>query len=166
MRLAALLAIAIVACAPAAAVQPSPTEDPRVAALQAQVDALTAAARATPDILQRGATFVLWNTPVTMQTGLMTLGVPDTFSMQVRFTATNQVQTRFLTFAQFARYMNTGSLDGAAFSAGTIQDITFHDAEGCGDYVMVLLAPIGTVVTPNLSITRNPADHPTGACAK
>jgi hypothetical protein len=41
----------------------------------------------------------------------------------------------------------------------------FHEAEGCADYVAVFTSSQTVTVTPNVSVTYNPANHSTGACA-
>jgi hypothetical protein len=41
----------------------------------------------------------------------------------------------------------------------------FHLAEGCADYVSVFTAPSSVTVTPDISVTYNPASSATGACA-
>ena len=74
-----------------------------------------------------------------------------------------------MTLPQFVQYMNTGSTGALTYPATTSLDVTFHDAEGCAGYVLVLDTP-GIVqdvtVYPNLTITRSPARQGTGACAQ
>jgi len=41
----------------------------------------------------------------------------------------------------------------------------FHDSEGCADYLAVFTAPSAVTLTPNISVTYNPASKPTGVCA-
>ena len=41
----------------------------------------------------------------------------------------------------------------------------FHDAEGCAAYMLVITAGAAITVTPNVSVTYNPAQHATGTCA-
>jgi hypothetical protein len=41
----------------------------------------------------------------------------------------------------------------------------FHEAEGCADYLAVFTSSQTVTVTPNVSVTYNPANHSTGACA-
>jgi hypothetical protein len=42
----------------------------------------------------------------------------------------------------------------------------FHLAEGCADYVSVFTTPgTNVTITPNVSVTYNPATASTGACA-
>jgi hypothetical protein len=48
----------------------------------------------------------------------------------------------------------------------TAVDYDFHGAEGCADYVVVFTSASDITVTPNVSVTYNPAPASTGSCAK
>jgi hypothetical protein len=47
----------------------------------------------------------------------------------------------------------------------TTVNYDFHLAEGCADYVAVFTAATPITVTPNVSVTYNPATSATGDCA-
>lgn len=119
------------------------------------------------DIATNTPTLTMWNIPYTFRRGQYdVLGLPDTFTARIQFTATQPVRARIMDLQQFARLIYTGSTDALTYPASTSLDVTFHDAEGCAVYVLVLDAANGTVITPNLTITRvaHP-DRPTGFCA-
>lgn len=175
-----VLALALAACTPIAAGQPTPTEDPRVAALSAQVADLTqrvqtlTAQRDVALATQLGAArdantqvdvwYPMWNIPSTVHRGQhYVLGLPDTFTVRIKFTAPTPVRARVMSLQQLIRYVNTGTADIPA-SPVMSMDETFHDAEGCALYVLVLDADQETTVVPDVSITRKPGP-PTGVCA-
>lgn len=94
-------------------------------------------------------------------------GVPDTFTYYVGFRSTVPVTVKIMTAHDYACW-ETGYC--AAQSVGW-QDLTslengiFHDAEGCAGYVAVFTSKEAGILYPDVSITRNPAPQPTGACA-
>ena len=176
------VAVLIAACAPAAAA-PAATEDPRVAVLSAQVanlgaerDALTAK---TADldvqmkilgdrlaIAQTTPTFSMWNSSTLLTGGHFTaLGLPDTFTVRIKFSATTAVRTRIMTLDQYVRWRTTGVADAINFPASTSLDYEFHDAEGCAGYVVILDAARDSLISPDFVITRAANPLPTGVCA-
>lgn len=171
------LFVLVVACAPANAVV-TPTEDPRVAVLQAQNDILRGERDALAlrvEQLNRDLqaathdqTFYLWSghdTPMTV--GFLSQPIPDTFTYHLKFTATSPVRVRIMNLNQYVALMSGRPSFAAVTVPATMSaDVTFHDSEGCGGYITVLDAAPGTVILmPEESITRHPADHPTGDCA-
>jgi hypothetical protein len=40
----------------------------------------------------------------------------------------------------------------------------FHLAEGCAAYLLVITSPNRVTITPNVSVTYNPASRTTGTC--
>ena len=154
-----LLAVAFLAsCAPAAAA-PVQTEDPRVAVLSAQVQHLTDGAK--------HPTLMMYNAPFTMPAHWVTdLGLPDTFTIHLAFTASAPVRVKIVSLAQYADGRNGRTVTPAmSWPATTSLDVDVHDTEGCAGYVLLWESDSETVVTPNITITYAPADHFTGVCA-
>ncbi len=94
-------------------------------------------------------------------------GVPDTFTYNVSFRSTVPVTVRIMTTHDYVCW-KTGY---CAAHWVWWQDLTnlhngvFHDAEGCAGYVAVFSSKLPGTLYPDVSITRNPAPDPTGACA-
>lgn len=143
--------MAVVACAPVDAAVATPT--PQVIYL--------------PGTPAPAVGLVMWNTPFALHAGRFTkLGLPDTFTTRIQFTATTPVRARIMSIDEFAAYLYTGSAKSLDLPETTALDYTFHDAEGCANYVLVLEAEADSVITPNLTITRTGPDHGlTGVCA-
>ena len=106
-------------------------------------------------------------------------GVPDTFTYQLRATATGPMNVSILTFEQFASAIecidngegNTNqcmhhSRKGTVKSWLNITSVSydFHLAEGCANYLVVFTSAIAITVTPDVSVTYNPAATFTGDC--
>src|SRR5260370_35201118 len=51
------------------------------------------------------------------------------------------------------------------WSSVTTVSYSFHEAEGCADYVVVFTSDRDITVKPNVSVTYNPASASTGSCA-
>jgi hypothetical protein len=96
-------------------------------------------------------------------------GVPDTFQLQVAFTATVPVATHIFTLHQFASFDSCGitcvSDNYLSFAPTTALNGEFNDAEGCSGYMLVLTADQSGTITPDVMIKYQPSDHPTGVCA-
>lgn len=124
----------------------------------------------------------LWNVPQEVKGGDWYLagGVPDTFTYHLRATANGSMNVSILTFEQFAAAIEC--VDGGAGNTdycmhhstkGTVQSwlgvtsvsYDFHLAEGCADYLVVFTAPRAVTVTPDVSVTYNPASTFTGSCS-
>jgi hypothetical protein len=123
---------------------------------------------------------VIWNVPQQIKgsTWYLAGGVPDTFTYHLQASSTGPMSVSILTFEQFAQAV--GCIDSGAGSThycmhhrGTVHswlsvtsvNYDFHEAEGCADYVAVFTSSQTVTVTPNVSVTYNPANHSTGACA-
>ena len=105
-------------------------------------------------------------------------GVPDTFTYHLNATATGPFSVSILTFVQFASAIDcvhngVGDTDYCMHhsgSANTWLQVTsvsydFHLAEGCADYMAVFTARAAVTLSPNVSVTYNPAPNFTGDCA-
>lgn len=138
-----------------------------MAALQTQVGDLTQQVQTLTAQRDALPTFVMWNTRTTLVHGReLLLGLPDTFTVRIQFTATAPVRVRIMDLTQYARYINAGSVNALTYPATKNLDETFHDAEGCASYVAVLDAEQDADIAPNVTITRiGPGHGPTGACA-
>ena len=122
----------------------------------------------------------IWNVPQQIKgsTWYLAGGIPDTFTYHLEATSTGPMSVSILTFEQFGQAIacvnnGAGSTNYCMHHRGTVQtwpNITtisydFHDAEGCADYMAVFTSSATITVTPNVSVTYNPANHSTGACA-
>jgi hypothetical protein len=84
--------------------------------------------------------------------------VPDTFDMDVSFTATVPVR---LTFSS---WIGGGAITTYGPSL-SMQHVLFTGAEGCGGYIMtVSAADTPGVIYPNVWVRYHPAPRPTGVC--
>lgn len=108
-------------------------------------------------------------------------GVPDTFTYHLVATSTGPMNVSIVTFEQFAAAtdcVHNGNGDtntcmhrplspkGIANTFGGVTSVNFdfHQAEGCANYMVVFTAPHAVTVTPNVSVTYNPAPTFTGDC--
>jgi hypothetical protein len=121
----------------------------------------------------------IWNVRQTIQgpNYYLAAGVPDTFTYHVRLRSTGPMNVSIVSFDQFSlagRCIDNGvgptnycmHHSGAAQSWLGVRSINsdFHLAEGCAAYLMVITAPGRVTVTPDVSVTYNPASHGTGTC--
>lgn len=123
----------------------------------------------------------IWNVPqhITANIGYLAGGAPDTFTYHLQATSTGPMSISILTLEDFAKGLNCVQ-NGVAntnwcmhhsgqpfqtWSSVTSVNYDFHGAEGCADYVVVFTAANDITVTPNVSVTYNPASKATGACA-
>lgn len=122
----------------------------------------------------------IWNVPqkISGPNYYLAGGVPDTFTYHLQATSTGPMNVSILTLEDWAKANAcvTGGAgptnycmhhSGVTWSALGVTSINydFHLAEGCADYVAVFTSASVVTVTPNVSVTYNPADHSTGACA-
>ena len=122
----------------------------------------------------------IWNVPQQLQgpTYYLAAGVPDTFTYHLRLTSTGPMDVSILSYKQFGLAIlcvdnGVGNTDWCMHhqvsaigrALVTTVNIDFHEAEGCAAYITVITALGHITVTPNVSVTYNPASHPTGACA-
>ena len=105
-------------------------------------------------------------------------GVPDTFTYHLHVTASGPMSVSILTFQQFADAVDcvrqgTGNTDycmhhqprtANTWLSVTRVDYDFHLAEGCANYMVVFTASSRVTVSPNVSVTYNPAPTFTGDC--
>ena len=126
-------------------------------------------------------TLVTWNTPQQIKDNTMYLasGVPDTFTLHLQLTSNGPMDVSIVTIEAFAAGVNcarngVGPTDYCMHRQQGIDiswlgqksiNYDFHKAEGCADYIVVVTAPGTVTVTPNVSVTYNPASAPTGSCA-
>jgi hypothetical protein len=121
----------------------------------------------------------IWNVRQSIQgpSYYLAAGVPDTFTYHLRLTSTGPMNVSIVSFEQFSVAVRciengVGSTNycmhhsGAARSWLGVRSINadFHLAEGCAAYLVVITAPGRATVTPDVSVTYNPASHATGTC--
>jgi hypothetical protein len=122
----------------------------------------------------------IWNVPQQLKgsTWYLAGGIPDTFTYHLQATSTGAMSVSILTLEQWASAIGcvdsgAGTTNYCMHHRGTVQswlnvtsvNYDFHGAEGCADYVAVFTAASSVTVTPNVSVTYNPASSSTGACA-
>ncbi len=123
---------------------------------------------------------VISNAPIKIKdrTWYLAGSVPDTFTLHLQATSTGPMSVSILTLEQWAKAVQcitsgAGSANycmhysGAVMSWLSVTSVKydFHLAEGCADYVTVFTAASAVTVTPNISVTYNPASKATGVCA-
>ena len=123
---------------------------------------------------------VISNAPIKIKdrTWYLAGNVPDTFTLHLQATSTGPMSVSILTLEQWAKAVQcissgAGSANycmhysGAVMSWLSVTSVKydFHLAEGCADYVTVFTAASAVTVTPNISVTYNPASKATGVCA-
>lgn len=124
---------------------------------------------------------VIWNFPQQIKDASWYLagGIPDTFTYHLQATSTGPMSVSILTLEDFSRGLRCVENGVAVTNWCMHHDVTpanswlnvttvnydFHLAEGCADYVVVFTAASAVTVTPNVSVTYNPATSLTGACA-
>lgn len=124
----------------------------------------------------RSPTLSMWNScggPCTVGPGFVRVGsVPDTFELQIDFTADVPVRAYVFTFHQWTEFdgcsFDVRCVTGTyrTFAAATSLTETFDDAEGCSGYVWVLQADRAGTIKPDVKVRYQPAAQPTGACAE
>jgi len=122
----------------------------------------------------------IWNVPQQLKGSSWYLagGIPDTFTYHLQATSTGPMSVSILTLEQWAKAIqcidsgggsthycmhHSGSVIG--FQNTTSVNYDFHLAEGCADYLSVFTAASTVTVTPDVSVTYNPATSATGACS-
>lgn len=139
---------------------------------QAQVSSLTAEL-AHP-------TLGIWNVPQTISGPdyYLAAGVPDTFTYHLKLTASGPISVSILSIKQFGvavtcvqngqgntYWCMNHSGAAAGWLSTTSVNADFHMAEGCAAYIAVITAASRVTVTPDVSVTYNPASSATGACS-
>lgn len=122
----------------------------------------------------------IWNMPQQIKgsTWYLAGGIPDTFTYHLKATSSGPMSVSILTFEQWAKAIQCvdngfASTNYCMHHSGAFQtwanitsvDYDFHLSEGCADYLAVFTSASTVTVTPNVSVTYNPANHSTGACA-
>ncbi len=122
----------------------------------------------------------IWNVAQSVQgpTFYLAAGVPDTFTYNLHLASNGPMNVSIVSFEQFKAALmcvwngvantnycmhHNGSAIG--WSDQTSISYDFHDSEGCAAYMLVITAPSAITVTPDVSVTYNPAAHATGVCA-
>jgi hypothetical protein len=125
-------------------------------------------------------TLGIWNVPQTI-TGpdyYLAAGVPDTFTYHLKLTSSGPMSVSILSIKQFGAAVTcvqNGVADtdwcmhhsDSAVGWLTVTNVNsdFHLAEGCAAYIAVITAAGRVTVTPDVSVTYNPAPRATGVCA-
>ena len=122
----------------------------------------------------------IWNVAQTIQgPDYYLLGnVPDTFTYHLHATSTGPMSVSILTVEEYATAIDCvrnglGRTNDCMHRKPTVSswidvrsvDYDFHLGEGCADYIVVFTAGERVTVSPNVSVTYNPAPTVTGACA-
>jgi len=125
-------------------------------------------------------TLGIWNVPqaISGSSNYLAAGVPDTFTYHLKLTSTGPMSVSILTIKQFGDAVTcvkngNGSTDYCMHHSGsangwlgvTSVNYDFHQAEGCAAYLAVITTQTSVTVTPDVTVTYNPASGPTGSCA-
>jgi len=124
-------------------------------------------------------TLVTWTAPVTIKDNMTVVEspVPDAFTLHLQLAATAPINVSILTLNEYVSARACVSSGGStnycmhhqnsevSFLGKTSINYDFHLAEGCADYIVVMTSANPATVSPNVSVTYNPASGPTGACA-
>src|SRR5260370_2350016 len=148
------------------------TTETKLTASESQVSNLTAQLE--------HPTLGIWNVPqaITGSSFYLAAGVPDTFTYHLKLTSNGPMSVSILSIHQFGdavRCVETGvgttnycmhhAGSNIRWLNGTSRNYDFHLAEGCAAYLAVITAGSSVTVTPDVSVTYNPASSPTGSCA-
>jgi hypothetical protein len=143
----------------------------KLTASQAQVTSLSAE-------LQH-PTLGVWNVPAQLHdsTEYLSSTVPDTFTYHLKLTSSGPMSVSILSTTQFRDALlcvvnGRGTTNycmhhsGAAYGALSVTSVNhdFNLAEGCAAYLAIITAAGPVTITPDVSVTYNPASGPTGAC--
>ncbi len=126
-------------------------------------------------------TLTIWNVSQVLKSPSWYLagGIPATFTYHLVATSTGPMTVSILTFEQWGKAVEcidngVGNTNYCMHHSGaeitwtnvTSVNYDFHKAEGCADYLSVFTTSGSNVtVTPNVSVSYNPAPTSTGACA-
>jgi hypothetical protein len=124
-------------------------------------------------------TLGVWNVPqtITGPSEYLTSTVPDTFTYHLKLTSNAPMDVSILSARQFqdaiACVLNGGGntdycmhYSGATWGEWRVKSVNydFTLAEGCAAYFAVITAPAPVTITPDVTVTYNPASAATGAC--
>ena len=144
----------------------------KLTASQAQVDSLSAELK--------HPTLGVWNVPMTLHNSseFLSATVPDTFTYHLKLKASGPMSVSILSTSQFKDailcvYNGRGNTNWCMHHSGaahgelgvTSVDYDFSLAQGCAAYLTVITAPSQVTVTPDVSVTYNPAPAATGSCS-
>jgi hypothetical protein len=144
----------------------------KLTASQAQVDSLSAELK--------HPTLGVWNVPMTIHNSseFLSATVPDTFTYHLKLKSSGPMSVSILSTSQFRDailcvYNGRGNTNycmhhvGAAYGALSVTsvDYDFSLATGCAAYLTVITAGSQVTITPDVSVTYNPAAGSTGSCA-
>lgn len=149
--------------------------------LQVTQGQLTVSRQQVTDLTAKLAhpTLETWNVTqkLTSPNQYLAVTVPDTFTFHLKLTATGPMNVSILSTQDFSAALNCfnnggGTVDycmhhsGAArgFLHVTSVNTDFTLAEGCAGYLAIITAPNPVTITPDVSVTYNPASTATGAC--
>jgi hypothetical protein len=125
-------------------------------------------------------TLGIWNVPqaITGSSFYLAAGIPDTFTYHLKLTSNGPMSVSIVTISEFGAAVRcvengAGSTNYCMHRQGGPRDwysVTsinedFHLAEGCAAYLLVITAAGSVTVTPDVSVTYNPASAATGSCA-
>ena len=126
-------------------------------------------------------TLGIWNVPqaISGSSNYLAAGVPDTFTYHLKLTSTAPISVSILSVKQFSAAVQCVVLQGNSTNycmhlsgseigwlGVTSVNYDFHQAEGCAAYLTVITAAASVTVTPDVSVTYNPASHATGTCSQ
>jgi hypothetical protein len=125
-------------------------------------------------------TLGVWNVPAQLNspTEYLSSTVPDTFTYHLKLKSSGPMSVSILSTTEFRDallcvYNGRGNTNwcmnhsGAAYGALNVTSVNydFNLAEGCAAYLAVITAAGPVTITPDVSVTYNPASAPTGSCA-
>lgn len=125
-------------------------------------------------------TLGIWNVPqaISGSSFYLAAGIPDTFTYHLKLKSTGPMSVSILSIHQFGDAVSCvqngrGSTNWCMHHSGvangwlsvTSVDFDFHQAEGCAAYLLVITSAGSVTVTPDVSVTYNPASAATGTCA-
>jgi len=146
----------------------------KLTASQAQVDSLSTELK--------HPTLGVWNVPMTLHnsTEFLSATVPDTFTFHLKLKSSGPMSVSILSTTQFRDAIlcvyngrgntnwcmhHVGNSQGAGFLGVTSVNSDFTLAQGCAAYLAVITAERQVTITPDVSVTYNPAAAATGTCA-
>src|SRR5579864_6994975 len=124
-------------------------------------------------------TLSVWNVPMTLNGPIYYLSstVPDTFTYHLKLTSNGPMDVSILSTQQFKDAIlcvnnGLGNTDycmhhsGATWGVLGVRSVNydFTLAEGCAAYLAIITAPNPVTITPDVTVTYNPAAAVTGAC--
>jgi hypothetical protein len=144
----------------------------KLTASQAQVDSLSTELK--------HPTLGVWNVPMTIHNSseFLSATVPDTFTYHLHLKSSGPMSVSILSTSQFKDailcvYNGRGNTNWCMHQSGatrgwigvTSVNDDFSLATGCAAYLTVITAASQVTITPDVSVTYNPATAATGSCA-